>query len=128
MSVTNTLGRRKNAVVRVYVTPGTGDITVNGRPYTEYFPLETLQQILLKSFSATNTMGQYDVKANAFGGGISGQAEALQLAIARALDEINPEHHTALKAMKLLTRDPRMVERKKFGQRKARRRFQFSKR
>lgn len=128
MSVTNTLGRRKNAVVRVYVTPGTGDITVNGRPYTEYFPLETLQQILLKSFSATNTLGQYDVKANAFGGGISGQAEALQLAIARALDEINPEHHTALKAMKLLTRDPRMVERKKFGQRKARRRFQFSKR
>jgi small subunit ribosomal protein S9 len=119
MSVTNTLGRRKNAVVRVYVTPGKGDITVNGRPYTEYFPLETLQQILLKSFSATNTLGQYDVKANAFGGGISGQAEALQLAIARALDEINPEH---------LTRDPRMVERKKFGQRKARRRFQFSKR
>ncbi len=128
MSVTNTLGRRKNAVVRVYVTPGKGDITVNGRPYTEYFPLETLQQILLKSFSATNTLGQYDVKANDFGGGISGQAEALQLAIARALDEINPEHHSALKAMKLLTRDPRMVERKKFGQRKARRRFQFSKR
>lgn len=128
MSVINALGRRKNAVVRVYVTPGKGDITVNGRPYTEYFPLETLQQILLKSFSATNTLGQYDVKANAFGGGISGQAEALQLAIARALDEINPEHHSALKTEKLLTRDPRMVERKKFGQRKARRRFQFSKR
>jgi small subunit ribosomal protein S9 len=128
MSVTNTLGRRKNAVVRVYVTPGKGDITVNGRPYTEYFPLETLQQILLKSFSVTNTLGQYDVKANAYGGGVSGQAEALQLAIARALDEINPEHHSALKASKLLTRDPRMVERKKFGQRKARRRFQFSKR
>lgn len=128
MSVVNKIGRRKNAVARVYVTAGTGNIEVNGRPYTEYFPLETLQQLVLKAFAATNTVGQFDVKATLNGGGVSGQAEALQLALARALDEINPEHHTALKADKLLTRDPRMVERKKFGQRKARRRFQFSKR
>ena len=128
MSVVNKIGRRKNAVARVYVTAGTGKIEVNGRPYTEYFPLETLQQLVLKAFAATNTVGQFDVKATLNGGGVSGQAEALQLALARALDEINPEHHTALMADKLLTRDPRMVERKKFGQRKARRRFQFSKR
>lgn len=128
MSVVNKIGRRKNAIARVYVTAGTGNIEVNGRPYTEYFPLETLQQLVLKAFAATNTVGQFDVKATLNGGGVSGQAEALQLALARALDEINPEHHTALKADKLLTRDPRMVERKKFGQRKARRRFQFSKR
>jgi small subunit ribosomal protein S9 len=128
MSVVNKIGRRKNAIARVYVTAGSGNIEVNGRPYTEYFPLETLQQLVLKAFAATNTVGQFDVKATLNGGGVSGQAEALQLALARALDEINPEHHTALKADKLLTRDPRMVERKKFGQRKARRRFQFSKR
>jgi small subunit ribosomal protein S9 len=124
MSQTNTIGRRKTAVARVYLTPGSGSITVNGRPYNEYFPLETLQQKVNKAFSATQTLGQYDVKANLSGGGVSGQADALLL----ALNELNPDFHTPLKAEKLLTRDPRMVERKKFGRRKARRRFQFSKR
>jgi small subunit ribosomal protein S9 len=128
MSLTNTIGRRKTAVARVYLTPGSGSITVNGRPYNEYFPLETLQQKVNKAFAATQTLGQYDVKANLVGGGISGQADALLLALSRALNEVNPDFHSPLKAEKLLTRDPRMVERKKFGRRKARRRFQFSKR
>lgn len=128
MSQTNTIGRRKTAVARVYLTPGSGSITVNGRPYNEYFPLETLQQKVNKAFSATQTLGQYDVRANLSGGGVSGQADALLLALARALNELNPDFHAPLKAEKLLTRDPRMVERKKFGRRKARRRFQFSKR
>jgi small subunit ribosomal protein S9 len=110
------------------MSPGSGSITVNGRPYNEYFPLETLQQKVNKAFAATQTLGQYDVKANLSGGGVSGQADALLLALARALKELNPDFHTPLKAEKLLTRDPRMVERKKFGRRKARRRFQFSKR
>jgi len=127
-SLANTIGRRKNAIARVYVSPGNGNIEVNGRSYTEYFPLATLQQVVLKAFSATQTNGQYDVKARLNGGGVSGQAEALQLALARALDQINGAFHTVLKTEKMLTRDPRMVERKKFGQRKARRRFQFSKR
>jgi len=127
-SLANTIGRRKNAIARVYVRPGNGNIEVNGRSYTEYFPLATLQQVVLKAFSATQTNGQYDVKARLNGGGVSGQAEALQLALARALDKINDEFHSVLKTEKMLTRDPRMVERKKFGQRKARRRFQFSKR
>ncbi|MFZ4631373.1 MAG: 30S ribosomal protein S9 [Bacteroidia bacterium] len=128
MSQTNTIGRRKTAVARIYMSPGSGSITVNGRPYNEYFPLETLQQKVNKAFAATQTLGQYDVKANLSGGGVSGQADALLLALARALKELNPDFHTPLKAEKLLTRDPRMVERKKFGRRKARRRFQFSKR
>ena len=128
MSQTNTIGRRKTAVARIYLTPGNGSITVNGRPYNEYFPLETLQQKVNKAFAATQTLGQYDVKANLSGGGVSGQADALLLALARALNEPKPDFHTPLKAEKLLTRDPRMVERKKFGRRKARRRFQFSKR
>lgn len=128
MPHTNTIGRRKTAIARVYVTPGTGSITVNGRPYNEYFPLETLQQKVNKAFAATQSLNQYDVKANLTGGGVSGQADALLLALARALNEMNPDFHVPLKAEKLLTRDPRMVERKKFGRRKARRRFQFSKR
>jgi small subunit ribosomal protein S9 len=128
MPHTNTIGRRKTAIARVYVTPGTGSITVNGRPYNEYFPLETLQQKVNKAFAVTQSLNQYDVKANLTGGGVSGQADALLLALARALNEINPDFHTPLKSEKLLTRDPRMVERKKFGRRKARRRFQFSKR
>jgi len=90
MSQTNTIGRRKTAVARIYLTPGSGSITVNGRPYNEYFPLETLQQKVNKAFAATQTLGQYDVKANLSGGGVSGQADALLLALARALNELNP--------------------------------------
>lgn len=127
--VTNTLGRRKTAVARVYLTPGNGAITVNGRNYTEYFPLETLQIVVNQPFATTKTLGTYDVKANLDGGGIKGQAEALRMGIARALDQIDTEtFHTALKKEGFLTRDDRMVERKKPGRRKARRRFQFSKR
>jgi small subunit ribosomal protein S9 len=126
--VINTLGRRKTAVARVYITPGTGEIKVNNRDYTVYFPQETLQIAVRKSFETTNTWGQFDVKANVAGGGISGQADAIQLAIARALVEMDPEMKPALRKEGLMTRDPRMVERKKFGRRKARRRFQFSKR
>jgi small subunit ribosomal protein S9 len=128
MSTINKIGRRKTAIARAYVTTGTGKIIINGKTYEEYFPTMILQKIVLKPFEVTSTLGQYDVKANLDGGGITGQADALKLAIARSLDEINPEFHSLLKGEKLLTRDPRMVERKKFGQRKARRRFQFSKR
>ena len=124
----NTLGRRKTAVARIYVTPGTGEIKVNNRDYTEFFPEETLQITVRKSFETTNTWGQFDVKANVSGGGITGQAGAIQLAIARALVEMDAEMKPALRKEGLMTRDPRMVERKKFGRRKARRRFQFSKR
>ncbi|MDQ1085936.1 MULTISPECIES: 30S ribosomal protein S9 [unclassified Siphonobacter] len=126
--VINTLGRRKTAVARVYLTPGNGAITVNGRDFKEYFPSEVLQIIVNQPFTTTNTVGAYDIKANLDGGGIAGQAEALRMGISRALDKLNPEHHTPLKKVGFLTRDDRMVERKKPGRRKARRRFQFSKR
>ncbi len=126
--VINTLGRRKTAVARVYLTPGNGAITVNGRDFKEYFPSEVLQIIVNQPFTTTNTVGAYDIKANLDGGGVAGQAEALRMGISRALDQLNPEHHTALKKVGFLTRDDRMVERKKPGRRKARRRFQFSKR
>lgn len=126
--VINTLGRRKTAVARVYLTPGNGTITVNGRDFKEYFPSEVLQIIVNQPFTTTNTLGAYDIKANLDGGGVAGQAEALRMGISRALDQVNPEFHTALKKVGFLTRDDRMVERKKPGRRKARRRFQFSKR
>ncbi|MFY7887650.1 MAG: 30S ribosomal protein S9 [Spirosomataceae bacterium] len=126
--VTNTLGRRKTAVARIYLTPGTGAILVNGRDYKEYFPSEILQIIVNQPFALTKTEGSYDVKVNLDGGGVKGQAEALRLAISRALQEIDPERRPALKKEGFLTRDPRMVERKKPGRRKARRKFQFSKR
>lgn len=126
--VTNTLGRRKTAVARIYMTPGTGAILVNGRDYKEYFPSEILQIIVNQPFALTKTEGSYDVKVNLDGGGVKGQAEALRLAISRALQEIDSERRPALKKEGFLTRDPRMVERKKPGRRKARRRFQFSKR
>ena len=126
--VTNTLGRRKTAVARIYMTPGTGAILVNGRDYKEYFPSEILQIIVNQPFALTKTEGSYDVKVNLDGGGVKGQAEALRLAISRALQEIDPERRPALKKEGFLTRDPRMVERKKPGRRKARRKFQFSKR
>lgn len=122
------IGRRKTSIARVYMMPGTGKFTINGREFKEYFPVETLQNIVLKPFVLTQTEGQFDIKANADGGGISGQAGALMLAISRALDEYNPELRATLKPEGVFTRDPRMVERKKFGRRKARRRFQFSKR
>ncbi|MFN3315964.1 MAG: 30S ribosomal protein S9 [Raineya sp.] len=128
MEVINTIGRRKTAVARIYMQSGNGNITVNGRDYKEYFASEVLQTIIHQPLAVVNELGKYDIKANLDGGGISGQAEALRLAIARALLEVNAENREALKKEGYLTRDPRMVERKKYGRRKARRRFQFSKR
>ncbi|MAX79209.1 MAG: 30S ribosomal protein S9 [Crocinitomicaceae bacterium] len=128
MDVINTLGRRKTSVARIYLKQGNGTITVNGKDAKEYFPTEVLQARLNRPFVVTETAGQYDVKANVKGGGLTGQVDAVLLAVSRALCEISEEHRPALKAEKLLTRDPRMVERKKFGQKKARKKFQFSKR
>lgn len=128
MEVTNTLGRRKTSVARIYMQPGNGKITVNGRDIKEYFNTEVLQIIVNQPLDTINEIGQYDIKANIHGGGISGQAEALRLAISRALVEMNPESRPALKEEGYLTRDPRMVERKKYGRAKARKKFQFSKR
>lgn len=128
MEVTNKTGRRKTAVARVYLTPGNGNIVVNGKDYKTYFPTAILQYVVNQAFEVTGTLNQFDVKANLDGGGVRGQAEALRLGIARALCEIDPEHKPALKAKGLTTRDPRMVERKKPGRPKARKRFQFSKR
>lgn len=128
MEITNTIGRRKTSVARVYMQNGTGGITVNGRDYKEYFPTMPLQYRLHQPFNLTETAEKYDVKVNVKGGGITGQIEAVRMGIARALVEINPELKSALKAEGLMTRDPRMVERKKYGQPKARKQFQFSKR
>jgi len=128
MEIINTLGRRKTAIARVYLKEGNGTITVNSRDFKDYFPTPILQFKVTEPFITTNTDGKFDVKVNLDGGGIRGQAEALALAISRALCQINEEHRPALKAKGLLMRDPRMVERKKFGQKKARKRFQFSKR
>ena len=128
MEVIMTLGRRKTAVARIYLKEGEGKITVNDRDYKEYFPTVILQYQVVEPFNVTNTLGKYDVKVNLDGGGITGQAEALSLAISRALCKISEEHRPSLKAKGLMRRDPRMVERKKFGQKKARKRFQFSKR
>ena len=126
--VINTIGRRKTAVARIYMKPGSGKITVNNRDYKEYFPTGPLQFIVNQAFQIVDAEGKWDVKANLDGGGITGQAEALRMAIARALCVNNAEDRPALKAKSLLMRDPRMVERKKPGQPKARKRFQFSKR
>jgi small subunit ribosomal protein S9 len=128
MAVINTSGRRKTAVARVYMTVGNGVITVNGRDYKEYFPTGTLQYVATQSLGVANALDKYDVKVNLSGGGITGQAEALRLAISKALCEVDQENRPALKAQGLLRRDPRMVERKKPGRPKARKRFQFSKR
>lgn len=128
MQTINTSGRRKNAIARVYMTQGTGKVTINKRDLTEYFPLPTLQYKVKQPFMITETLDQFDIKANLDGGGITGQAEALRLAISKALIEVNEELKPSLKAEGLTTRDPRMVERKKFGQKKARKKFQFSKR
>jgi small subunit ribosomal protein S9 len=128
MEVINTLGRRKTSVARVYMKEGKGSITINKRDYTEFFPLATLQAKVLQAFELTETTGKYDVTVNVAGGGINGQAEAIRLGISRALVKIDEEHKPSLKAEGLMTRDPRMVERKKPGQPKARKKFQFSKR
>jgi len=128
MEITNTLGRRKTAVARIYMKKGSGTITVNDRDYKEYFPLATLQYVITQPLVLAELEGEYDIKVNMDGGGIAGQAEALRLAISRALVEINPELRPVLKVKGLLRRDPRMVERKKPGRPKARKRFQFSKR
>ncbi|MCR5352421.1 MAG: 30S ribosomal protein S9 [Bacteroidales bacterium] len=129
MEQTHALGRRKAAVARVYLAPGAGNVTVNGRPLETYFSLDSLRYIVNQPFEVTSTLGQFDVKVTVLGGGIKGQAEAIRLGIARALSELDREaYRSALKAAGFLTRDAREVERKKPGQPGARRRFQFSKR
>jgi len=128
MDVINALGRRKKAIARVYIQDGKGEILINGRDLKEYFPTSILQYVVQQPFQLTNTESKYDLKVNLDGGGITGQAEALRLAISRALIKIDPEHRPVLKSNGMLKRDPRMVERKKPGQKKARKKFQFSKR
>ena len=128
MEVVNALGRRKSAVARVYVTEGTGKITINKRDLTEYFPSSILQYVVKQPLNTVDAVEKYDIKVNLYGGGYTGQSQALRLAIARALVKINAEDKKALRAEGFMTRDSREVERKKPGQPKARRRFQFSKR
>lgn len=128
MEVVNTIGRRKTSVARVYVKAGAGEITINKKEFAAFFPSELDRIIVQQPLTVVGEAASYDIKVNVNGGGSSGQAEAIRLAIARALCEINPEHRPALKAEGFLTRDSRMVERKKYGHRKARRKFQFSKR
>jgi small subunit ribosomal protein S9 len=128
MDTINTIGRRKASVARIYLNSGKGNITINKRKLEEYFPLKQHQDIALKPLQLTETMGTFDIKANLNGGGLAGQADAMRLAIARALVKADPEHHAKLKPESMLTRDPRVVERKKPGQKKARKKYQFSKR
>ncbi|MCC9165921.1 30S ribosomal protein S9 [Pontibacter harenae] len=128
MEVINTSGRRKTSVARIYMTPGQGNITINGKDIKTYFPSEVLQTIVNQPFRTLESIGKYDVTANLKGGGVSGQAEALRLAISKALVVENAETKSVLRKEGFITRDPRMVERKKYGKRKARRSFQFSKR
>jgi len=128
MEVINTIGRRKSAIARIYLSEGKGKIVVNKKDYKEYFTTATLQYIVNQPFSVLDLNGKYDVKVNLDGGGIKGQAEALRLAITRALIQEDEERRSALKAEGFVTRDPREVERKKPGQKKARKKFQFSKR
>ena len=128
MATIHKIGRRKTSVARIYVRPGTGVVTINKKDSKEYFGTDVLVYKVNQPFLLTETAGQYDVTVNVFGGGITGQAEAIRLAISRALCEINEENRLLLKPHGLLTRDARMVERKKPGQKKARKKFQFSKR
>ena len=128
MEIVNAIGRRKAAVARVFVNEGTGVITINNKDLAAYFPSSILQYIVKQPLAKLGVAEKYDIKVNIDGGGFKGQAEALRLAIARALVKINPEDNPALKAEGFMTRDPRAVERKKPGQPKARKRFQFSKR
>ncbi|MFW5822786.1 MAG: 30S ribosomal protein S9 [Tangfeifania sp.] len=128
MEVVNTIGRRKSAVARIYVNEGKGNITINKRELNEYFPTTTLQYIVKQPLNVAEAIEKYDIKVNLDGGGIKGQAEALRLAISRALIKIDPELRKDLKSAGFLTRDPREIERKKPGQPGARKKFQFSKR
>jgi small subunit ribosomal protein S9 len=128
MEVVHKIGRRKTAVARVYVSEGKGDITINKKKLEEYFTTGPLQYKVKQPFALTENVGNFDVSVNVYGGGITGQAEAVRLALSRAMCEIDAENRAVLKPEGLLTRDPRMVERKKFGQKKARKKFQFSKR
>ena len=128
MEVIHKIGRRKTAVARIYLVPGKGSITVNKKDVKDYFPSATLQYKINQPFALTDNEANFDVKVNVFGGGITGQAEAIRLALSRAMCELDEENRGVLKPEGLLTRDPRMVERKKFGQKKARKKFQFSKR
>lgn len=128
MEVIHKIGRRKTAVARVYVAKGKGNITVNKKDMAVYFPTATLQYKVNQPLAMTNNDGNFDITVNVYGGGATGQAEAVRLAISRALCEVDAENRQILKPEGLLTRDARMVERKKFGQKKARKKFQFSKR
>ena len=128
MEVIHKIGRRKTAVARVYVSKGKGNITVNDKDFKSYFTTGTLQYKVNQPLALTENLGNFDIKVNVRGGGVTGQAEAVRLALSRAMCELDEENRTILKPEGLLTRDPRMVERKKFGQKKARKKFQFSKR
>ena len=128
MEVIHKIGRRKTAVARIYMKEGSGKITINKRDLETYFTTPTLQYKVKQPFALLGLEDAYDLNINVYGGGITGQAEAIRLAISRALCEVDIENRAVLKPEGLLTRDPRMVERKKFGQKKARKRFQFSKR
>ncbi|MCH8534631.1 MAG: 30S ribosomal protein S9 [Flavobacteriaceae bacterium] len=128
MDTIHKIGRRKTSVARIYLTQGEGKFNINGKDAKEYFCTDQLVYKLNQPFLLTDSEGSYDVRVNVHGGGITGQAEAVRLAISRALCEIDAENRLKLKPEGLLTRDPRMVERKKFGQKKARKKFQFSKR
>jgi len=121
-------GRRKTAISRTWITPGSGEITINNRPVDEYFPIEATREELIQPFKITNTMGTYDVRATVVGGGIAGQAGAVRHGITRALVSVNPDFRITLKKAGFIKRDPRVKERKKYGQKGARARFQFSKR
>ncbi|MBT8244115.1 MAG: 30S ribosomal protein S9 [Winogradskyella sp.] len=128
MEVIHKIGRRKTAVARVYLAKGKGKITVNKKDMADYFTTATLQYKVNQPLAMTNNDGNFDITVNVYGGGITGQAEAIRLALSRAMCELDAENRAILKPEGLLTRDPRMVERKKFGQKKARKKFQFSKR
>lgn len=128
MAIINTVGRRKTSIARIYMQEGSGNITVNKKDITVYFPSEILRTIVNQPFATSNHLGKFDLKINVKGGGTTGQAEAIRLGIARALVQFDAEIRPMLKPEGFLTRDPRMVERKKYGRRKARRKFQFSKR
>ena len=128
MEVINTIGRRKTSVARIYMQPGKGKISINNKDMAEYFPVDIMQIIVKQPLTVVDVDGKYDIKVNVDGGGVKGQAEAVRLAIARALCKVDEEFSPPLKKEGFLTRDARMVERKKYGRRKARKKFQFSKR
>ena len=128
MEIIHKIGRRKTSVARIYLSKGKDKLTGNGKDFKDYFPTTSLQYKIIQPFKLTDNLGKFDLSVNVYGGGITGQVEAIRLAISRALSEMSDENKSALKKEGLLTRDPRMVERKKFGQKKARKKFQFSKR